>query len=237
MQHSEQMNELATALAKAQGKITGALKDSANPFFKSKYADLAACWDACRDALSENGLAVLQPSEVDDTGVSVTTLLVHSSGQWIQSTLKMVPKDGSPQSIGSAISYGRRYGLTAMIGIAQVDDDGNQASGRQNGAYAEPHTPQGDMAKAVPIDAARAAALEMIAIIDKPPADGDHDEMQKAMDALDYHYKINRDAALYVAASAEMNAAKRNVWKALVAKAQKAEKDDRASAPSAGRRF
>jgi len=59
-EQSEQINELATALAKAQGKITGALKDSANPFYKSRYADLASVWDACRAALSENGLAVVQ---------------------------------------------------------------------------------------------------------------------------------------------------------------------------------
>src|SRR5271166_65459 len=100
MEHSQSLNELASALAKAQGKITGALKDSANPFFKSKYADLAACWDACRDALSENGLAVMQPAEVDDQGVAViTTLLVHASGQWVRSVLKMAPKDGSPQAV------------------------------------------------------------------------------------------------------------------------------------------
>lgn len=138
-EQSEQINELAGALAKAQGKITGALKDSANPFFKSKYADLASVWDACRAALSENGIAVIQLTESDDSGVFVITLLAHSSGQWVRSRLRLTPKDTSPQGLGSAITYGRRYALAAAVGVAQVDDDGNAASGRATGA-----DPRGD---------------------------------------------------------------------------------------------
>lgn len=130
-EQSADINELATALAKAQGKITGALKDSANPFFKSKYADLASVWDACRAALSENGLAVVQQTESDEQGVLVITTLAHSSGQWMRSTLRLLPKDSSPQGMGSAITYGRRYALAAVVGVAQVDDDGNAASGKQ----------------------------------------------------------------------------------------------------------
>src|ERR1700690_3199314 len=113
MQTREPINELATALAKAQGEITGALKDSANPFFKSKYSDLASCWDACRAPLSKNGLAITQPAEVDETAVAITTTLWHASGQWIRSVLRLQPKDWSPQAVGSVITYGRRYGLTA----------------------------------------------------------------------------------------------------------------------------
>src|SRR5271157_1754798 len=101
MQHSDQINELAAALAKAQGEITGALKDSANPFFKSKYADLASCWDACREPLSRNGLAVVQSPEVNGDGLTVTTLLVHSTGQWIRNELRVLPKEDTPQGIGS----------------------------------------------------------------------------------------------------------------------------------------
>lgn len=134
-EQSEQINELAGALSKAQGKITGALKDSANPFFKSKYADLASVWDACRAALSDNGLAVIQLTESDDSGVYVVTTLAHSSGQWVRSRLRLTPKDSTPQGMGSAITYGRRYALAAMVGVAQVDDDGNAAS--QNG-HTEP---------------------------------------------------------------------------------------------------
>lgn len=129
-EQSAEIDKLAGALAKAQGKITGALKDSSNPFFKSKYADLAACWDACRGQLSENGLSVIQLTDVDETGVLVITTLAHESGQWVRGKLRMMPKDATPQGIGSAITYARRYALAAIVGLAQVDDDGNAASGR-----------------------------------------------------------------------------------------------------------
>lgn len=132
MQTSEHVNELAAALAKAQGVMGGALKDSANPFFKSKYADLESVWSACRKALSENGLAVVQTTSGIENGVAVTTLLVHSSGQWIKDTLPLYPKDQSPQGMGSAITYGRRYALAAMAGVYQTDDDAEAAHGRGN---------------------------------------------------------------------------------------------------------
>ena len=92
-ENSLDIGKLAGALAKAQGSITGALKDSANPFFKSKYADLAACWDACRRPLSENALAVIQTTEIRGEFVTVVTLLAHESGEWIRSRLPMKPKD------------------------------------------------------------------------------------------------------------------------------------------------
>ena len=237
MQHSDTINELATALAKAQGEITGALKDSANPFFKSKYADLASCWDACREPLSKNGLAIIQSPEINAEGLTLTTLLIHSTGQWIKNVFRLMLKDDTAQGVGSALTYARRYALTALIGIAQVDDDGNAASGRTNGAYAEPHRPQGDLGKTVPIDRARAVAMEMLALIDEPAADGDHEEFRKALKVFDYHEKhLIRDEDLYVAVGDQLPAAKRNVWKALVNKAKKAEKEDRASDPNV-RRF
>lgn len=129
-EQSEQINELAAALAKAQGKLRGALKDSDNPFFKSRYADLASVWEDCRAALSENGLSVIQFPESDDASLYVVTTLAHSSGQWMRSRLRLTPKDNSPQATGSAITYGRRYALAAAVGVAQVDDDGNAASGK-----------------------------------------------------------------------------------------------------------
>ena len=130
-EQSDSIKELASALSKAQGKITGALKDSANPFFKSKYADLASVWDACRSALSDNGISVIQLPEADDSGVFVVTTLAHSSGEWMRARLRLVPKDNSPQALGSAITYGRRYALAAAVGVAQIDDDGNAASGKE----------------------------------------------------------------------------------------------------------
>ena len=131
METSENINEISSALAKAQGQIENAIKDSSNPFFKSKYADLTSVWAACRKQLSENGLSVIQSPEESSHGISVVTMLCHSSGQWIRSNYSM-PCDSSkltPQVIGSAITYARRYALSAMVGIApHDDDDGNEAS-------------------------------------------------------------------------------------------------------------
>lgn len=133
MNHSENLNELAAALAKAQGVMQGALKDSANPFFKSKYADLESVWSACRAALSENGLAVVQygmQSGTDPAKPILVTRLLHSSGQWLEGEFHIHAKDESPQAMGSAITYARRYGLAAMVGVYQTDDDAEAAQGR-----------------------------------------------------------------------------------------------------------
>lgn len=226
MQHSENINELATALAKAQGEITGALKDSANPFFKSKYADLASCWDACREPLSKNGLAIVQSPETGADGLTLTTLLTHSTGQWIKNTFRMLPKDDTPQGVGSALTYARRYALTALIGIAQVDDDGNAASGRSNGKAEEPpayHDPA----------AAENAANNIHAALHE----GDMEERIRALKCLDLHDKLNTDQELYQAAARNLRAADRAAFKTYITAAKAAEKADRATAPSNGRRF
>ena len=143
MNRSDTIVELATALAKAQSEMAGAIKGSNNPFFGSTYADLAAVWDACRDPLAKNGLAILQPVRLEEHRIYVTTLMVHASGEWISEELSAQPgvqktenkrpvfyPVESPQAIGSTITYLRRYGLAAMVGIAQVDDDGESAMGR-----------------------------------------------------------------------------------------------------------
>jgi hypothetical protein len=130
MKTSPEINELAAALSKAQGEFENAKKDSENPFFNSHYADLAACIDVARRPLSANTLAVVQsPSLVENGYVRMTTRLLHSSGQWIESELDALPKDSGPQSVGSVVTYLRRYSLCAMIGLAAEDDDGNAASG------------------------------------------------------------------------------------------------------------
>lgn len=138
MTHSEQINELSTALSKAQGLIEGAKKDAANPFFKSKYADLASVWDACRAALAVNGLAVIQSPAAEGTRVSVDTLLTHSSGQWVAGTVSVTAKEDSPQAIGSAITYLRRYALQSFVGVAPEDDDANAASAKSHTVKAAP---------------------------------------------------------------------------------------------------
>lgn len=132
MRTSEQINEIATALAKAQGAIEGAVKGSTNPHFRSKYADLGAVWDACREHLSKNGIAVLQPVESQQDGKHFTvTRLVHTSGQWMEDGgIPLILSKEDMQGLGSALTYSRRYGLMAMVGIAPEDDDGNAASAK-----------------------------------------------------------------------------------------------------------
>lgn len=137
MQKSSALDALGPAMAKAQGQIKPAIRDSANPFFKSKYADLAAVAEACREALAANELCVIQgpETESDESGdiVVLHTMLLHSSGQWVESTLKMRPVKADPQGMGSCITYARRYAFAAMCGVAPEDDDGNAASGREQG--------------------------------------------------------------------------------------------------------
>ena len=129
---SEQIGELAAALAKAQAVMQGATKDATNPHFKSKYADLASIWDACRKPLSDNGLAVVQsPVDAEAGSVGLTTTLLHSSGQWISATVSAPLQQNTAQAVGSAITYLRRYALAAMVGVAPDDDDGNAASTQQ----------------------------------------------------------------------------------------------------------
>jgi len=127
---SETIGKLADALSKAQGQIKGASKDVKNEFFKSKYADLASVWDACRDALSTNGLCVAQTMDGGVESVTVNTTLIHTSGEWISGSLTLKPVKADPQGIGSAATYARRYSLAAMVGVAPEDDDGNAASGK-----------------------------------------------------------------------------------------------------------
>ena len=127
--HSPELDQLATALALAQGSMQGAVKDRTNPAFKSSYADLASTWDACRVALSSNGLAVSQhPGRLEDGSVTVTTWLLHKSGQHMSSTCSALPRDASPASVGSVVTYLRRYGLAAAVGVSPEDDDGQAAS-------------------------------------------------------------------------------------------------------------
>lgn len=137
MEMSEQIGELAMALSNAQAAIVGASKKSANPFFKSKFADLESVWDACRKPLTDHGLSIVQSpsSTVLDDGrlrVTVTTLLLHASGQWIRDSFSVTAKEDSPQAAGSATTYAKRYALQSFVGVAptDADDDAEAAQGR-----------------------------------------------------------------------------------------------------------
>jgi hypothetical protein len=138
---SETLGALSAALAKAQGEIEGAKKESDNPFFHARYAALSSVWDACRGPLSKNALAVIQLPGRNGRGLYVDSILSHASGEWIASRLYVQPgktdKEGQfhaledAQAVGSAITYARRYGLQALVGIAPMDDDAEAAVGRQ----------------------------------------------------------------------------------------------------------
>lgn len=135
---SPSIGKLAEALAKAQLKFAPVLKDSENPYYKSKYADLATVIEATRKHLAAEGISVLQMPHANFNGnaenatLTVTTLMAHTSGEWISSDLTlpaMMKERVDSQSVGSAITYARRYALSAMTGVAQEDDDGNKSVG------------------------------------------------------------------------------------------------------------
>lgn len=124
---------LFEALAKAQGEIEGAAKGKENPHFRSKYADLASVWDACRAQLSKHGICVIQQPFARGPLAGMRTVLGHSSGQWVACVSTTTPKDNGPQALGSCLTYLRRQGLAAFVGVAPEDDDGEGAEGRRQG--------------------------------------------------------------------------------------------------------
>ena len=124
------VSNLAGALCKAQGMMSGAKKDKKNPFFKSNYADLASVFDAIREPFAANGLSISQPLDIIGEGKQIIcTRLMHISGEFIESKM-LLPNESNPQKLGSLLTYYRRYMLMAIAGIPAEDDDGNQASGR-----------------------------------------------------------------------------------------------------------
>lgn len=132
-ERSEAIGKLSLALSKAQASMGSAIRDADNPFFKSKYADLASVWKACRKELTDNELSIIQLPIGKPPSIGLITILSHSSGQFISSSFFVETKKNDPQSAGSAISYLKRYALSAMVGIATdgEDDDGNAAAGKQ----------------------------------------------------------------------------------------------------------
>lgn len=127
MKTSEQINELATALASAQAEMKNATLNKINPHFKSKYADLAGIRDTVTPALTKHGLAIVQGTDTVESGIVVVTRLLHKSGQWMESRFPIAYD--KPQTMGSAYTYARRYSLSAMCAIsADEDDDANAAN-------------------------------------------------------------------------------------------------------------
>lgn len=153
MRTSENINELAAALAKAQAEFKPVEKNCENPHFKSSFADLTAMKNEAQPKLAKHGLSVIQPPSNADSGeIIVTTRLMHSSGQFIEESLKIRPTKPDAQGAGSAITYGERYSYKSMVGLTVrgEDDDANAASGIQVGgkqsvALAPPPKPTQDV--------------------------------------------------------------------------------------------
>ena len=123
MNRSESIKEIAVAMNNAQAEMTAAKKDSKNPFFKSKYADLGSVILALKESFANNGLSFVQSPFMTDSGVGVDTLIMHTSGEWLEGTLSLPLDKPTPQGAGSAITYARRYALQSMVGIPSADDD------------------------------------------------------------------------------------------------------------------
>jgi hypothetical protein len=132
MNHSENINEIAKALALCQGEMSFASKDSLNPHFKSRYADLSAVWDAIREPLSKHGLSVTQIVDIADGKPILISMLMHASGQWIKSVIPVINANNTSQGQGSGLTYARRYALAALVGCVQDDDDGQESMPKNN---------------------------------------------------------------------------------------------------------
>lgn len=128
VEQSPAIENLGKALSLAQAQMLGAKKDSINPHFRSKYADLESVWEGCRDALTSNGLSVVQMPGFEEGMCVLYTQLIHSSGEWIRSRSAAPILKQEPQAVGSALTYLRRYALAAVVGVCPEDDDGNAAS-------------------------------------------------------------------------------------------------------------
>src|SRR5580765_4580732 len=136
---SEQIDKLATALSKAQAVMEAAAKNKRNPHFNSAYADLASIIESVRKPLTDNGLAFTQTIQTMQTGLSLETTLLHTSGQWLRSEYPLI--QGTAQQTGSSLTYARRYSLSSIAGIAADEDDDGAAATKANGSRAQPRKP------------------------------------------------------------------------------------------------
>lgn len=156
---SEQIQDLVMALAVAQGELSPAEKSGKNPHFKSKYAGLADIWACCKSVLPKNGLAVMQTMQEVDGRLQLVTTLAHKSGQWIKSVLPIVTAKTDAQSMGSAITYMRRYALSAIVGVVADDDDDAERSMSRAQKY--PHPMYEEQAEMRPVIISQQQANEL----------------------------------------------------------------------------
>lgn len=168
---SQELGKIFDALAKAQGEMVPAVLDMVNPHYKSKYASLTSCMEACQKPLSKNGLCISQAVFTLDQHFYVRTTLGHSSGQWMSGTLRLLIGKQDMQGVGSAITYAKRYGLCSMVGIVDTEDDDGNASLPEKKIlknHAEvfpkpPPPPAEEIDRALAGDADEEARMELIA--------------------------------------------------------------------------
>ena len=142
MNKSESIKEIATALSQAQGEFPQILKDKENPYYKSKYADISSIHKAVNPVLAKHGLAIAQITNPNAEVVEVETVLLHNSGEWISSTIQIKPVKTDPQAYGSALTYARRYALSAILNISSEDDDDGNAASKENGKDVKKEVPK-----------------------------------------------------------------------------------------------
>jgi hypothetical protein len=179
---SPTIGKLAEALAKAQAKIKHAEKDGRNDFYKkngdpSKYSTLTSVWDACKEPLCESGLAVTQLIQDVSGFPYLTTMLIHSSGEWLRSCVPLKAKETNMQGLGSAITYARRFGLSSIVGIfPDEDDDGESSEGRG----------EGKKYKATDVAAEKVTSIKTPAVAFSVKTEKSlHDQLKKAIEGND----------------------------------------------------
>ena len=195
MKQSESITDLATALCLAQAEMGGAIKDSNNPFFKSSYADLTSVIKVIKEPFAKYGLSFVQlpVTSAGGNGVGVATMLMHKSGQWLQSEYLLPMDKVTPQGAGAAITYARRYALQSLVGIPSVDDDGELAMYRnEDKAVVIDMTLEG---LAEPVSAPPAKRVskklmqDLMALVIESEATNEHTLMNEALAELDENEK------------------------------------------------
>jgi hypothetical protein len=204
MDHSETVTELVAALSKFQGAMKSVSKNAANPYFRMRYADLDAIWDACRKPLADNGLSLVQMTVELDGKLYLETTLYHSTGQYLSGRYPLTPmkqeKDvgwvlsNDPQTIGSALTYARRYAMSAMLGIsADEDDDAERATKgprKEAPKQTQDTAPAGQGAASAPEDTAGASReFATVTTMWKALEEAGHssEQVQKAIGLLGTH--------------------------------------------------
>ena len=195
MKQSESITDLATALCLAQAEMGGAIKDSNNPFFKSSYADLTSVIKVIKEPFAKWGLSFVQlpVTSAGGNGVGVSTMLMHKSGQWLQSEYLLPMDKVTPQGAGSAITYARRYALQSLVGIPSVDDDSELAMYRNEDKTVVIDMTLEGLAETVSAPPAKRVSKklmqDLMALVIESEATGEHTVMNEALAELDENEK------------------------------------------------